>query len=252
MVFAALGARAKAFGFATVYAGPLVRSSFNTHEVAEIDRVRIARRARPAGSMTNQPLDDRAPGWMVENHRHQQVGRHHGRQAHEVDRVDAPMRPEVIQHGQEDQPIAAGKQGEWKADQAIAELLHQDAPKGSAEAGPQQFNCREDHQSLVRGGVLAEEQGQGHAGPEDGHAHDLHDQERDALAMPGLEALAMHRQGSGNAQVDHDHGQGGSDDAQLLVQVCPMRPDQESLGGEQGQPSGKGGGMGVQDEGRWR
>jgi lipoic acid synthetase len=33
--FAALGAKAKALGFATVYAGPLVRSSFNAHEVAE-------------------------------------------------------------------------------------------------------------------------------------------------------------------------------------------------------------------------
>jgi lipoic acid synthetase len=32
--FAALGAKAKALGFATVYAGPLVRSSFNAHEVA--------------------------------------------------------------------------------------------------------------------------------------------------------------------------------------------------------------------------
>lgn len=34
--FAALGAKAKAFGFTTVYAGPLVRSSFNAHEVAEM------------------------------------------------------------------------------------------------------------------------------------------------------------------------------------------------------------------------
>ena len=33
--FAALGAKAKTFGFKTVYAGPLVRSSFNAHEVAE-------------------------------------------------------------------------------------------------------------------------------------------------------------------------------------------------------------------------
>jgi lipoic acid synthetase len=40
--FAALGARAKAFGFATVYAGPLVRSSFNAHEVAEMQGISIA------------------------------------------------------------------------------------------------------------------------------------------------------------------------------------------------------------------
>ncbi len=33
--FAALGAKAKTSGFKTVYAGPLVRSSFNAHEVAE-------------------------------------------------------------------------------------------------------------------------------------------------------------------------------------------------------------------------
>ncbi|HJW44147.1 MAG TPA: lipoyl synthase [Geothrix sp.] len=40
--FAALGAKAKAFGFATVYAGPLVRSSFNAHEVSEMDGISIA------------------------------------------------------------------------------------------------------------------------------------------------------------------------------------------------------------------
>ena len=40
--FAALGAKAKAFGFATVYAGPLVRSSFNAHEVAEFEGISIA------------------------------------------------------------------------------------------------------------------------------------------------------------------------------------------------------------------
>jgi len=40
--FAALGAKAKAFGFATVYAGPLVRSSFNAHEVAEMQGISIA------------------------------------------------------------------------------------------------------------------------------------------------------------------------------------------------------------------
>lgn len=40
--FAALGAKAKAFGFATVYAGPLVRSSFNAHEVAEMEGISIA------------------------------------------------------------------------------------------------------------------------------------------------------------------------------------------------------------------
>ena len=40
--FAALGAKAKAFGFQTVYAGPLVRSSFNAHEVAEMQGVSIA------------------------------------------------------------------------------------------------------------------------------------------------------------------------------------------------------------------
>ncbi|BDU67910.1 lipoyl synthase [Geothrix oryzae] len=40
--FADLGAKAKAFGFATVYAGPLVRSSFNAHEVAELEGISIA------------------------------------------------------------------------------------------------------------------------------------------------------------------------------------------------------------------
>jgi lipoic acid synthetase len=40
--FAALGAKAKAFGFATVYAGPLVRSSFNAHEVADMEGISIA------------------------------------------------------------------------------------------------------------------------------------------------------------------------------------------------------------------
>jgi lipoic acid synthetase len=40
--FAALGQKAKAFGFATVYAGPLVRSSFNAHEVAEMEGISIA------------------------------------------------------------------------------------------------------------------------------------------------------------------------------------------------------------------
>ena len=40
--FAELGAKAKAFGFATVYAGPLVRSSFNAHEVAEMEGISIA------------------------------------------------------------------------------------------------------------------------------------------------------------------------------------------------------------------
>jgi len=40
--FAALGQKAKAFGFATVYAGPLVRSSFNAHEVAEFEGISIA------------------------------------------------------------------------------------------------------------------------------------------------------------------------------------------------------------------
>ena len=40
--FAALGAKAKDFGFTTVYAGPLVRSSFNAHEVAGMEGVSIA------------------------------------------------------------------------------------------------------------------------------------------------------------------------------------------------------------------
>jgi len=40
--FAELGVKAKAFGFATVYAGPLVRSSFNAHEVAEMEGISIA------------------------------------------------------------------------------------------------------------------------------------------------------------------------------------------------------------------
>jgi lipoic acid synthetase len=40
--FAALGGKAKALGFTAVYAGPLVRSSFNAHEVADLDGVSIA------------------------------------------------------------------------------------------------------------------------------------------------------------------------------------------------------------------
>jgi lipoic acid synthetase len=40
--FAALGAKAKVFGFTTVYAGPLVRSSFNAHEVATAQGISIA------------------------------------------------------------------------------------------------------------------------------------------------------------------------------------------------------------------
>jgi len=39
--FAALGRRAKAFGFRTVYAGPLVRSSFNAHEVAGAEGIAV-------------------------------------------------------------------------------------------------------------------------------------------------------------------------------------------------------------------
>ena len=39
--FAELGRKAKAFGFRTVYAGPLVRSSFNAHEVSEMDGISI-------------------------------------------------------------------------------------------------------------------------------------------------------------------------------------------------------------------
>ncbi len=40
--FADLGRKAKALGFHTVYAGPLVRSSFNAHEVAEMEGISIA------------------------------------------------------------------------------------------------------------------------------------------------------------------------------------------------------------------
>lgn len=40
--FAELGAKAKALGFTTVYAGPLVRSSFNAQEVAATEGVSIA------------------------------------------------------------------------------------------------------------------------------------------------------------------------------------------------------------------
>jgi lipoic acid synthetase len=40
--FADLGRQAKAFGFQTVYAGPLVRSSFNAHEVAGMEGISIA------------------------------------------------------------------------------------------------------------------------------------------------------------------------------------------------------------------
>jgi lipoyl synthase len=40
--FANLGRKARALGFQTVYAGPLVRSSFNAHEVAELEGVSIA------------------------------------------------------------------------------------------------------------------------------------------------------------------------------------------------------------------
>ena len=40
--FAELGRKAKGFGFRTVYAGPLVRSSFNAHEVSEMDGISIA------------------------------------------------------------------------------------------------------------------------------------------------------------------------------------------------------------------
>lgn len=36
------GQQAKAFGFTTVDAGPLVRSTYNAHEVAEMNRVIIA------------------------------------------------------------------------------------------------------------------------------------------------------------------------------------------------------------------
>lgn len=40
--FAELGRKAKALGFRTVYAGPLVRSSFNAYEVAEMEGISIA------------------------------------------------------------------------------------------------------------------------------------------------------------------------------------------------------------------
>ena len=40
--FAVLGAKAKALGFTTVYAGPLVRSRVNAHEVAGLEGVSIA------------------------------------------------------------------------------------------------------------------------------------------------------------------------------------------------------------------
>lgn len=39
--FAELGRQAKALGFRTVYAGPLVRSSFNAHEVSEMEGISI-------------------------------------------------------------------------------------------------------------------------------------------------------------------------------------------------------------------
>jgi lipoic acid synthetase len=40
--FEALGRQAKACGFRTVYAGPLVRSSFNAFEVAGLEGISIA------------------------------------------------------------------------------------------------------------------------------------------------------------------------------------------------------------------
>lgn len=40
--FADLGGKAKAFGFRAVYAGPLVRSSFNAHEVSQYEGISIA------------------------------------------------------------------------------------------------------------------------------------------------------------------------------------------------------------------
>jgi lipoic acid synthetase len=40
--FRDLGRKAKALGFRTVYAGPLVRSSFNAHEVSELEGIAIA------------------------------------------------------------------------------------------------------------------------------------------------------------------------------------------------------------------
>lgn len=40
--FADLGSKAQALGFKTVYAGPLVRSSFNAHEVSEMEGISIS------------------------------------------------------------------------------------------------------------------------------------------------------------------------------------------------------------------
>ena len=40
--FAELGRKAKALGFRAVYAGPLVRSSFNAHEISEVEGISIA------------------------------------------------------------------------------------------------------------------------------------------------------------------------------------------------------------------
>ena len=40
--FVDLGRKAKALGFRTVYSGPLVRSSFNAHEVSELEGIAIA------------------------------------------------------------------------------------------------------------------------------------------------------------------------------------------------------------------
>jgi lipoic acid synthetase len=40
--FKELGRKAKALGFRAVYAGPLVRSSFNAHEVSEMEGIAIA------------------------------------------------------------------------------------------------------------------------------------------------------------------------------------------------------------------
>ena len=40
--FRELGRKAKALGFRTVYAGPLVRSSFNAHEISELEGIAIA------------------------------------------------------------------------------------------------------------------------------------------------------------------------------------------------------------------
>jgi lipoic acid synthetase len=40
--FAELGRKAKALGFRTVYAGPLVRSSFNAHEISGLEGISIA------------------------------------------------------------------------------------------------------------------------------------------------------------------------------------------------------------------